>query len=628
MARKGTQGFRRQATATESNELPNHRFRRKLTASFVAPFIAMGILAAVVLWRIQKQIAVTDRIEQSDQVILAANGSALAFRDLQVALRSYIIQPDQRYLKQLHNAQKILAAALERLPSIVSGNPAEDRYLIRVSELRGRWIKEAESLIWQRDRSMTDVQGVADARSTAAAVFNSLQALASTENRLRMLRIARQRSDDQLVVALVPSLCLLIAAFLGYWGWRQIRSASTEFAGALAAADEARTRAEQANRAKDRFLGTVSHELRNPLNSIMIWSATLQADQTLSEKTGRGLTAIEKAVRAQAQLIEDLLDIARIESGRLRLDVKTVDLGDVVQAGVENMRAAADAKSISLQTMVDSRVPFIAGDPGRLQQVIWNLVSNAVKFTPKGGKVQIRVARVDSHVEIVVADTGLGIDAASLGSVFDRFWQAETTGQTNQGVGLGLSIVKEIVTLHGGTVIAESEGLGKGSAFTVKLPLPATAMMSEKLRRGPTLASSAKLATARRLDGLSILVVDDDPDAREALNNLLGSLGAKVTAEPSACAALARLDKLRPDVIVSDIGMPLYDGFYFATELRKREQSASGRDRVPLVALTAYGRVEDRVKILAAGFDSHAVKPVEPAELSTLLGALIASRRA
>lgn len=573
------QWFRRQATANTVHKLPNQTFRRNLTASYLAPFIAMGILAGVVLWRIEKQIAVTDRVEQSDQVILGVNRAELAFRDLQTALRSYIIAPDERYLSELHNAQKFLAAALEKLAPLVSDNPAEEQHLIRVSELKGRWIKEAETLIRQRDRGTTDIQGVAEARTTAAAVFSSLEDLASTENRLRGLRVARQRSEDQLVVALVPFLCLLIAAFLGYWGWRQIGTASTEFADALAAADEARAKAEQASRAKDRFLGTVSHELRNPLNSIMIWSATLQADQTLSEKTVRGLTAIERAVRAQAQLIEDLLDIARIESGRLRLDVQTIDLSEVVAAGVENMRAAADAKSILLQRMIDPRVPFIAGDPARLQQVIWNLVSNAVKFTPKSGKVEIRVARADSHVEIVVADTGLGIEADSVASVFERFWQAETTGGSNQGVGLGLSIVKEIVTLHGGTVMAESKGLRKGSAFTVRLPLPGVAMMSQELRRHPTVAWSTKVTTAPRLDGLSILVVDDDSDAREALRNLLDSLGASVTAEPSARAALAKLDKLRPDVIVSDIGMPLHDGFYLARELHKREQGARKSDR-------------------------------------------------
>jgi signal transduction histidine kinase/ActR/RegA family two-component response regulator len=624
--RKGMQALRRPAASNAFCELPNQTFRRNLTASYLAPFIVMGILAGILLWRIQKQIAVSDQVERSDQIILGANNAALAFRDLQVALRSYIIEPDKQYLAQLQNAQEILAAAVERLAPLVSNNPSEERHLLRVSDLKGRWVKEAETLIRQRDRDISDIEGVAEAHTTGAAILNSLGDLASTENLLRQLRVARQRSDDQLVTVLVPVLCLLVAAFLGYWGWWQIRSASLEFTGALTAADEARAKAEQANRAKDRFLGTVSHELRNPLNSIMIWSATLQADKTLSEKTARGLTAIEKAVRAQTQLIEDLLDIARIESGRLRLDVKTVDLNEVVRSAVENMRAAADAKSISLQTTIDSQVPFLAGDPGRLQQVIWNLVSNAVKFTPRGGKVQVRVARVDSQIEIVVADTGCGIEAGSLGLVFDRFWQAETTGQTNHGVGLGLSIVKEIATLHGGTVIAESEGLGKGTAFTVRLPLPATSMEPEQLHRRRTLASSTELATARRLDGLSILVVDDDPDAREALRNLLGSLGASVTAEPSADAALAKLVKLRPDIIVSDIVMRLHDGFYLARELRKREQSANKKHPVPLVALTAYGRVEDRVKILAAGFDSHAVKPVEPAELSTLLGTLVASR--
>jgi signal transduction histidine kinase/CheY-like chemotaxis protein len=629
IARKEMQRFCRRTAARKPRQLPNQTFRRNLTASYLAPFITMGILGGIVLWRIQKQITVSDQVERSDQVILGTNNAALAFRDLQVALRSYIIEPDKQYLTQLKNGQKILAAAVERLAPLVSNNPSEERHLIRVSDLKGRWIDEAEILIRQRDRGTTDRQRVAEAHTTAGAIFNSLGDLASTENLLRQLRVARQRRDDQLVIVLVPLLCLLVAVFLGYWGWRQIRSASSEFANALAAADEARAKAEQANRAKDLFLGTVSHELRNPLNSIMIWSATLQADPTLAQKTVRGLTAIDRAVRAQAQLIEDLLDIARIESGRLRLDVQTVDLNEVLRAAVDNMRAAADAKSISLHPMIQPRIPMIAGDPARLQQVIWNLVSNAVKFTPKGGNVEIRMARADSHLEIVVADTGVGVEADSLTAVFERFWQAETKGRANnQGVGLGLSIVKEIVTLHGGTVVAESEGLGKGSAFIVRLPLPATSMEPEELRRCRTLASSTELATAPRLDGLSILVVDDDPDAREALTNLLGSLGANVTAEPSAGAALARLDKLRPDVIVSDIGMPLHDGFYLARELRKHEQRASKKHPVPLVALTAYGRVEDRVKILEAGFDSHAIKPVEPAEFSTLLGTLVASRRA
>jgi CheY-like chemotaxis protein len=322
-----------------------------------------------------------------------------------------------------------------------------------------------------------------------------------------------------------------------------------------------------------------------------------------------------------------LLDISRIESGRLRLDVQTVDLAEVVRAGVESMRAAADAKSIAMQEIIDPRVDAVAGDPGRLQQVVWNLVSNAVKFTPKGGKIQVRLERINSHVEIIVADTGQGIEPASLRSVFERFWQAEQSNQSKQGVGLGLSIVKELVGLHGGTVSAHSDGPGHGSTFTVRLPLPVGTSSSIELRRHPTVAQVPSPANAPRLDGLSILVVDDDPDTCEALKNLLGALGAQVTAATSARLALAMLDALNPDAVVSDIGMPVEDGYFLARELRKRERDKGKEAGMPLIALTAYGRVEDKVQILTAGFDSHAVKPVDPVELSAILRTCIVSRR-
>ncbi|HVA81227.1 MAG TPA: ATP-binding protein, partial [Candidatus Binataceae bacterium] len=265
------------------------------------------------------------------------------------------------------------------------------------------------------------------------------------------------------------------------------------------------------------------------------------------------------------------------------------------------------------------------GDPGRLQQVIWNLVSNAVKFTPKGGTIQVCMERVNSDVEIIVADTGRGIEPGALQSVFDRFWQAIGT-DTRHGVGLGLSIVKEIVSLHGGSVSAYSEGLGKGSTFTVKLPLPVSMPVAMEVRRHPTVARAANAASAPRLDGLSILVIDDDVDSCDALGILLISLGASVTAATSAQTALAMLETLHPDAIVSDIEMPAHDGYFLARELRKREQDAAKDTRMPLLALTAYGRVEDKVEILMAGFDSHAVKPVDPAELSTILKTLITSR--
>ncbi len=258
--------------------------------------------------------------------------------------------------------------------------------------------------------------------------------------------------------------------------------------------------------------------------------------------------------------------------------------------------------------------------------MVWNLISNAVKFTPKGGKVQVRLERINSHVEVTVADNGQGMTPASLSHVFDRFWRETDSDQSRPGTGLGLSIVKELVTLHGGTVTVQSDGVGKGSTFTVRLPLPVSTAPLLEPRRHPTVAPIRTVAVASRLDGLSILVVDDDPEACDALTKLLGSLGATVSSATSAQAGLGKLDGVRRDAIVADIGMPGEDGYFFAREVRKREQDGGVNGRVPLVALTAYGRVEDKIKILASGFDSHVVKPVELAELSEIIRSLVAAR--
>jgi CheY-like chemotaxis protein len=408
---------------------------------------------------------------------------------------------------------------------------------------------------------------------------------------------------------------------LSYWGWQQIGRASRRFAAAL-------NNAEEASRAKDSFIATISHELRNPLNSIMLTASTLLSDHELPPKTRQRVTAIERAARTQAQLIEDLLDISRIESGRMRLDVQATDLAQVVKAAVDSIRVAAEAKSMTLVDIIDPSVRLIAGDPKRLEQVLWNLLSNAVKFTPIGGKVEVRLERINSHVEIVVADNGQGIAPSSLPYVFDRFWRESDSDRSRPGTGLGLSIVKQLVTLHGGTVSAQSGGVGKGSTFTVRLPLPVSTAPLLELRRHPTIAPFENAAAATRLDGLSILVVDDDPEACDALIRLLGSLGAAAYAVTSAPEALVKLDGIHPDAIVSDIGMSVQDGFSFAREVRKREQDGGANGRVPLVALTAYGRVDDKIKILASGFDSHVVKPVELSELSAIIKSLVEARAA
>jgi signal transduction histidine kinase/ActR/RegA family two-component response regulator len=626
--------------------MPYRAFRQNLTVSFFTPFIiALIALGSVALWRIQNQASLAGWVQHSDQVILRVKDAELASLDMQLSYRGYLISPDQRYLTDLAGARGSFENSLVELAALIADNPDQEQRLRKIDDLEKVWIKTIGSLISQKNGGVVSQELFAQVRNQAQTVFGSLEDFVDIEQRLRAERARRQASEYRIIFLLIPGLSAIVMIFLGFWGWRQIQISTERFRDALAASEHARTEAEsarieaeearaeseqerakseRANRAKDNFLGTVSHELRNPLNSIMLWSAALLRGPAIDEPVRRGLTAIDRAVRAQAQLIEDLLDITRIESGRMRLDVQMVDLVEVVKAGTDSMRAAAEAKSITLQEIIDPGVASISGDPGRLQQVVWNLVSNAVKFTPKGGKIQIRLERINYHIEISVADTGQGIEAAALDSVFERFWQADASAGKH-GVGLGLSIVKEIVALHGGTVAAHSDGPGKGSTFTVRLTVPISTTSSWEPRRHLTVDRASSMATVPRLEGFSILVVDDDPDACEALKNLLDSLGANVTLATSARDALSVLDSLRPDAVVSDIGMPVEDGYFLARELRQRERDSGNDVRIPLVALTAYGRVEDKVKILMAGFDSHTVKPVDPIELSTVLVSLLLS---
>jgi signal transduction histidine kinase/ActR/RegA family two-component response regulator len=617
------------------SSVPDRAFNRNLTASFFAPFgLGLTLLALIVLWGIDNQFSITGWVEHSDQVMQRATDAQVELRDMQAAYRGYLVNPTAQYQSDLGDARNKFAKDLNELAALVSDNPDQEQILGRVTDLKEAWMGTVERLVAQRDRGAVDADEISRIQPQAQAVFSALQDFLDAERQLRTQRAEHQKSAYRTLLAIVPLFSILAMIVLSYWGWHQIQIATEQFNDALESAERARAdaerateRAEKASRTKNTFLGTVSHELRNPLNSILLWSTALLRDKSLTDPVRRGVTAIERAVRVQGQLIEDLLDISRIESGRLRLDVQTVDLAEVVKAGVESMRAAADAKAITLREILDPRVDGVAGDPGRLQQIVWNLVSNAVKFTPRGGKIQVRLERINSHVEIIVADTGQGIEPASLGSVFDRFWQGAESGQSKQGVGLGLSIVKELVALHGGTVTANSDGIGKGSTFVVRLPMPVSKTGSLEGRRHPTVTQGASAAGAPRLDGFSILIVDDDLDTCDALKNLLGALGAEVTAATSVRSALSILDSMSPDAVVSDIGMPGEDGYFFARELRKRERDTGKDVATPLVALTAYGRVEDKVQILNAGFDSHAVKPVDPVELSAILRTCIVTRR-
>lgn len=382
----------------------------------------------------------------------------------------------------------------------------------------------------------------------------------------------------------------------------------------------------KANRLKDEFLATVSHELRTPLNAILGWATMMRAKQLDESTMNRGMEAIERNAKAQNQLINDLLDVSRIITGKLRLNVQPVALAPVIEAAIDSIRPAAEAKGIRLQSVLDPAAGPISGDPDRLQQIFWNLLSNAVKFTPKDGRVQVRLERVNSHVEIIVSDTGQGISPEFLPFVFERLQQADsTTTRSYGGMGLGLAIVRHLVELHGGVVQAMSPGEGQGSTFTVSLPVtifyPETTGID---RVHPTSNSIVSLLDVPTLEGLRILIVDDEADARDMLATLLSQSGAHVLTASSAKAALATLVDAplgeKPDVLVSDIGMPEEDGYGLIRRIRVLTPEQGGR--IPAIALTAFARTEDRIRALASGFQSHVPKPVDPAEFIAVVANL------
>ena len=379
---------------------------------------------------------------------------------------------------------------------------------------------------------------------------------------------------------------------------------------------QARLQAEQANRLKDEFLATLSHELRTPLNAILGWSQMLKSRKTSEDETEKALSIIERSARAQNQLIDDLLDVSRIITGKLRLNVRAVDLTNTITAAVDAARPAAEAKGIRLQILLDPQAEPISGDPDRLQQIVWNILSNAVKFTPKGGRVQVRLERVNSHVEIVISDTGKGIEKEFLPHVFDRFRQSDgSMTRRHGGLGLGLAIVRQLVELHGGQVSVSSEGDGQGATFTVSLPvLPVRREPESKVPRvHPAAQNSLANDCPPELADLRILLVDDEADSRELLTVVLESCRAVVTAAGSAAEALEKFQQAKFDIFISDIGMPGEDGFSLIGKIRKLPNERGGG--IPAIALTAYARAEDRVQALRSGFQMHLAKPVESTEL-------------
>jgi len=404
----------------------------------------------------------------------------------------------------------------------------------------------------------------------------------------------------------------------------QRRQTERELERLLQSERRARSEAETADRLKDEFLATVSHELRTPLSAILGWSAMLNLGKLDEATAKKGLKIIERNANAQAEIIRDILDVSRIISGKLRIDSRPVQLAPIITSAVDTLKLASTAKGISLVVSIDPDAGFVAGDPDRLQQIVWNLLSNAIKFTPQNGEIKVALQQVDSHLELSVRDSGIGIEQDFLPHVFERFRQADSsTTRAYGGLGLGLAIVRHLVELHGGTVAAHSEGKGKGATFTVKFPImtvPSVLKQASVPMLAAEVASDAAHSKAITLAGLRVLVVDDEVDSREVLTLMLNQFGAAVRTTASSQDAFNVVTEWKPDVLLSDLGMPGEDGYQLIARIRALPPG-QGRD-TPAAAVTAHVRAEDRRRAISAGYQIHIPKPVDPLTLVTAVAAL------
>ncbi len=391
---------------------------------------------------------------------------------------------------------------------------------------------------------------------------------------------------------------------------------------------DARAEAEHANQLKDDFLATVSHELRTPLTSMIGWSHMLREGSLGKDQTAVALETIERNARSQAQLVEDLLDVSRIVSGKVRLDVQSATLVPIIEAAIESLRPAAEAKKIQLRIALDPNTCPVSGDPERLKQVMWNLLSNAIKFTPRHGCVEVVLQRINSNVEVIVSDTGRGISPEFLPHIFERFRQADSTStRMAGGLGLGLAISRHFVEMHGGTIRVESPGEGKGAVFTVRLPMQQA--QAEATNKSDFVDSASVRSPAEvnvpALDNVRVLAIDDEPDTLNMLATLLSRRGAQVQTVTSAQAALTIMQTWKPDVILADIAMPGEDGYSLISKVRRLSREEGGD--IPAIALTAYARVDDRLHTIAAGYQTHLAKPADPSQLIATVASLAGPRR-
>jgi len=605
------------------------------------------VLLANVVFSYLAVLALRDneqRVRHTYQVIGALDAILTSIRDAGTEMRSYQLTGDENHIGSYDAAVTSLNEHIRLLEALTADNSdhqqslptLEQKIQLRVSMFDEDRKLRKEGNIEAVRQSILSTNG----RSTMEEIRQLIGTMKGRENHLLEQREALSRASAHQANFTFIAISLLAAVMLAifYFQVKQSiaertalleaeRMARAQAETAFKAEQEARSEVETANRLKDEFLATVSHELRTPLNAILGWARLIRTDKLDEPTFARALDTIERNAKSQAQLIEDLLDVSRIISGKLRLDIRPVDLTMVVESAIDVVRPAADAKEIQIRKVIDPKAGLVSGDPERLQQVVWNLLSNAVKFTPKAGKVEVRLERINSHIELIVSDTGKGINAEFLPHAFELFRQADGgMSRAYGGLGLGLAISRRIVEMHGGAIHADSPGEDRGAIFTVQLPLRGVRALDaattlEMERAHPTAGQGVPFDKLPSLEGFRILAVDDQPDTLEMIKVALTQCGAIVQTVTTAREAFEILQTWNPDLLVADIGMPGEDGYTLIGKIRALKPEQGGA--IPAVALTAYARVEDRVKTLSAGYQMHVPKPVEPLELMTIIASLV-----
>jgi signal transduction histidine kinase/ActR/RegA family two-component response regulator len=637
---------------------PTTRLLRAGFAAVIVVFVGVMLLTARALTRAEESNL---RLVHAEQVVARVQGVLARCVDAETGLRGFLLTNDQRFLKPFDEAEKALPKELNTIAELTADNSRQQTEVEQLRTQVASHIELLHRLLSERTRSRPlKPRAAIEQQLVMDRVRATLKRMETEELRLIQERVGddaramrRARALGTLVFASMGGLLVWVYVLLDRDERRRAASAealreandtlerrvqertaawaiaNAELTAVVKREQQARVELESAGRLKDEFLMTVSHELRTPLNTIHGWVRMLQAGTVPVEQRARALEVIERNTRAQARLVEDLLDVSRIVSGKLQLKVRRVELRAIVHAVVESMRPAAAAKSIEVETSMGGGPFVVTGDPDRLQQVVWNFLSNALKFTPARGQVAVMLDVRAGTVRLTVMDSGIGIAREFLPFVFERFRQGDSgTTRAHGGLGLGLAIVRHLVELHGGSVEVDSPGVNQGTTFRMLLPLArpseADSPDAEDVDRSP--ASQSLVPTAARLDGRRVLVVDDEAEARALLSHVFEHAGALVTTAASSREAWALLQLETPDVLVSDIEMPGEDGYTLMRRVRGPELPFAGR--MVAVAVTAHARPEDRMRALQAGYQWHVPKPLEPAELVSIVASLLSPGQA